>query len=434
MRDDLNYIDKLYKSKLTGISEEAGIAVWRKLFWSLLWWRYKWYLLISAVVVLMGFGLFSLYTSNNTDIDGLSNTTSMTEVKSSPLRGNNGADMTVTGNAQAYETTSQGQTAPEESVSSLLSATSQNSANRQVETYTSVVSGSNSVDDNQNKQEDDSYLAILEAKNATLNIQLPSDSIKLGDNRRTDIVPFGIKDKKYSLDIYSGYFLNGTGLSGYDKEYLDYRNNYEANGPGWSAGVVFEYHLKNWSLGTGINYSVYRTWRDYNYSYNTYDPDNSYYDYDTTWFWIYDAPDIGRPMVKEIDSTWVKVYKENKVDNSGYNHVSYLEVPLLVGYRFRMNHWSIKLNTGVSVGFLTSNYYKVPDFNNYQQIVEVTQMNRVMLNYLVSVTLYYQLDEDLSLFVAPVYKHNLQSIFKTNYPVKEQFKAFGLTLGVSYSF
>jgi len=139
-------------------------------------------------------------------------------------------------------------------------------------------------------------------------------------------------------------------------------------------------------------------------------------------------------MVKEIDSTWVKVYKENIVDNSGYNKVSYLEVPVLIGYQFKMNHWNVELNTGFSVGFLMSSRYKVPDFINYQNIVEVTQMNRLMVNYLASVTLYYSLDEDLSLFVAPGYRQNLQSIFKTNYPLKEQLKTFGLTLGVAFSF
>ena len=431
MKDNLNYIDEFYKSNLAEVSEKAGSQVWRKLYWALFWMRNKWFVLTGTVILLLGLGAFLMMDSASTERPQsnvqIETTTNFQDNNSRPVAEytSKQSDITIVEEPES--------TVAETSVAKLNNIQRNNTSNQNSATQFPKYF----VSDNQNESLNHRPLFKVEPlpfQTISINMLSISDSLKLGDNRRTDLLPESLKKTGFMVSLFAGLAFNSSILSGYNNEYLSYREVNESGNPGWSIGADIRYQINNWTLGTGLTYSVYRTRRDYNYTYSTYDAINSYFEYDTTFVWVYDAPDIGKPIVNSIDSSWVKVYNENIVDNSGYNDVSYLEIPVLIGYKFKMNRWNVELNTGFSVGFLMRYFYKVPDLNNYHQIVEVTHMNRVMFDYLASVTLYYQLDGELSLFVAPGYKQNLQSIFKNNYPVKEQLKAFGLILGVSYSF
>ena len=276
------------------------------------------------------------------------------------------------------------------------------------------------------------YQSQLDALNIKTVLATQPDSILFGANRITPPDLRHSNQNGFFINMFGGPALNHQVISGYDAEYLDYRNSHEQSSIGWSAGAEVKYRFNRWSVGTGLHYAVYRQYRDYKHINRVYNPDNSYFEYDTTWMWVYDPPVIGKPIVKNIDSAWVKIYDEYKIDHSGYNEISYFEIPLTVGYRFHSNRFIVELSMGASVGFLHRSVFKVPDFNNYQNITDVTDVNTTMFNYIASATLYYQLSEKMWLIAAPCYKQNLQSVFNKTYPVDERFNTFGLNLGISF--
>ncbi len=441
MNKDLKYIDEFYKTNLAGLSEKAGGQVWKKLYWSLLWLRYKWFILTGLALLLTGFGGYYLFSPDNTKMEVAAKQFQPTESFKNTRKNNSN-----TVNFQSNKTAS---ALPDNSSKPALTLTTSHRGSKKTTSAMNdyqvtepsttkanfsdndALKSQNSVSDTRRNT---SNLARLQPLPANLSTTTNPDSIKLGDNRRTDLLPARMKRQHFSVNIFSGPAQSQQNIAGNNQEYLNYRDIHEQAKTGWTLGADIRYHLKSWTIATGIHYSTYRTYRDYQYTFDTYDPENSYFDYDTTWTWIFDDPDIGKPMVKNIDSTWIKVYQTNLVDNSGYNQLSYFEIPLLMGYRLKKNRLVIELNTGISVGILAGATYKVPDFNDYRTMVEITLLNKTLFNYMASVSFYYQLNEQLSLLVAPNYKQNLQSVFKKDYPVTEQFKTFGLNLGISYRF
>ncbi len=420
MKDDLKYIDELYKSGLAGLTESADSSVWRKLYLSLLWMRYKWFLIIGVVLLILGLGGYGFY--NNAVSHEASVANGAAAVKS------------------ISEKTSNKHFAKEpDSKQTMISKSSNNpvisySGKEKVGINDSGNPNKSDVEEAENTEGSRRLqnLSKMNALNAGVVLAVPPDTIIFGANRNIVSGLRNTKQNGFLVSLFGGPSMNRPVISGYDAEYIDYRNSHEQSSPGWSAGVDIKYRFKHWSVGTGLTYSVYRQYYDYQNLHGAYNPDNSYFEYDTTWMWVYDPPVIGKPIVKGIDSTWVKVYDESKADNSGYNEVGYFEIPVMIGYHFNVNRFIVEINMGASVGFLHRSTFNVPDFNDYHKIITVTNVNTTMFNYIASATIYYQLSDKLWLFASPYYKQNLHSVFNKDYPVDEHFKTFGLNLGVSF--
>jgi len=135
-----------------------------------------------------------------------------------------------------------------------------------------------------------------------------------------------------------------------------------------------------------------------------------------------------------IDSTWIKVYRDVTVDNSGKNQVQYIEIPLMVGYSLHSNRVSLEINAGGSMGLLIYSNFKLPSLQDYGEMERINQMNNTMLNFVANASLYYHLDRRTSLFVSPYYKQNLQTIFSDNYSQTQHFNTIGINFGVNILF
>ncbi len=256
----------------------------------------------------------------------------------------------------------------------------------------------------------------------------------MGANRRTDILPPGAKSTWFSLNFYGGPAYCISSLSGNKPEYIDLRNDNETNSTAFSLGGDLRFHYKSFVVATGLGYSVYNQKRHYKKSYQEYSPEDSYYKYDTTWVWVYDPPDFGRPIISGIDSSWTDVYKTVVIDNSGFNRLEYFEIPLTLGYRFDKNLFSVEINAGGSVGFFVYSDFKAPSFSDYEEIDNVGQINKAMFNVIANASVFYHLNNKTSVFVSPYYKGNMNSIFRDSYPVNQKFKTFGLNFGVNFRF
>ena len=249
------------------------------------------------------------------------------------------------------------------------------------------------------------------------------------------------KDKLFSLSLYVSPTVTKaivkTNGDVYN-EYFNQRNNNESAAVSWSFGGDLQVHLNNWFVQAGINYSVYRNNKSYNYSYQLLDSANSYFNYDTIWVWIYDPPNLEYPVMVGIDTTWVSVYDNISIVDDGYNEWSYMEIPVLVGYKINYKKFDFDISMGISFGFLL-NYKgslpKCPDADGVEKLVHIDgSINKTMYNYIMRMGVSYNFKNNWSVFAQPYFKQNLQSVFNRNYPVNQRFNAFGLNVGLRVSF
>ncbi len=435
MKDDLKYIDEFYKKNLDGIEVEAGNESWKKLKWALFWMRYKWIIGFASIIVILGLGSLALFNITDNSVVINDAATDKLELTSELTTDINGEPTLLRKNEISIieeEVFAEQPISSNEKLPSQFMAPS-NESSVLIENNESDIF--NQEDSNFFIYDDKAPFSAMSSLGFETDIAIEPDSSLLGYNRRDDILPPGKKKQWLSLNIYAGPSFSESEISDYELKPDAWRNSNELNSLGWSVGSDLKLHIKNWIITTGVNYSVYNQNSSYSKTYLEYSPDNSYFDYDTTWVWIFDAPDFGKPRVKSIDSSWVEVYDDVTSNQSGFNQLKYFEIPILIGYRFSSNMFTFELNAGTSVGFLVySNIMDVSSLSSNLGTVDDSQMNKSMINFIANASLYYHLNRKTSLFVSPYYKQNLNSVFKETYPVKQQYKTFGINFGVNILF
>ena len=440
MKNDLKYIDEFYKSKLKGHQEATETIVWDRLKWSLFWMRHKWAIGLSSIVLLVGLGSaisypFIFTNSNLTDNNTNSNSQIILAVNETSTQ-----DATYKYKESPIKTPVLIKKAENKlngiAVHSTLGIEilkSKSTANQ-----SGFENTENEFSEENNRGTNDVYFRndILEMNALEFEYSLVNkpDTTLLGYNLRSDILPPGTRKQWFSVNVYAGPSYSESNITGVNSEYLAFRNSNESGNPGWSVGSDLRLHIKKWIISSGVNYSVYNQKRSYVDKYQEYSPENSYFDYDTTWVWIFDAPNYGTQMLKKIDSSWVEVYDDITIDNSGISQIKYFEIPILVGYQFNTNMFAFEINAGASVGFLTYSNFKVPDFSNNSNIIVADQISKTMFNFVANASFYYHLNRRSSLFISPYFKQNMQSVFDQNYPVNQRMKTYGLNFGVNICF
>lgn len=438
MKDELNYIDELYKKSFDGYKVEAGNESWEKLKWALFWMRHKWLIGLGSIIIVLGLGWLAMFslTNNSSFQNEIADAEQNLEFVSTKTQNEQNNEITV---LKEYGN-------PINEVSEIFIEQQESSLNGLSTSFESTIENPVLIGNNESivfsKNYSNSFVFPEEASLTAINslgletiITTEPDSNLLGYNLRNDALAPGLRKQWLSLNIYAGPSFSGSVISGYELEPEAWKNSNESNKFGWSIGTDLRFHIKNWIITTGLNYSVYNQNQTYSHTFKEYSPDNSYFDYDTTWVWIFDAPDFGKPRVKTIDSSWVEVYDDVTISKSGLDQLKYFEIPLLVGYRFNGNMFAIELNTGVSAGFLVySSIIKIPVLTNNLQTVDASQMNKSIINFIANASIYYHVNKKTSLFVSPYYKQNLRSLFKETYPVKQQFKTIGVNFGVNILF
>ncbi len=438
MKDDFNYIDELVKGSLEGLEEEAGNQVWEKLRWTLFWMKYRWYIGLSSLLLLISVSAlvgFNGSLRSNSRPDGFSNIDQNSKVLlafNQQVESHAMYDDQMSNNPENNIDSplgSDGNVAdelqPSIVVEEIISADDFMSAFEEISNESANVSS---------YQRSVFSLSGMKVQLNDVNLAMEPDSGLIGYHVRTDIKTLEVDQHWFSVSIYVGPSFPSSHVSGMTSEYVDLRKANETNAMGWSLGSDIRFHLKHWVLTTGLNFSVYNQDRFYSKQYQEYAAEDSYFDYDTTWVYVYDAPDYGVPMITGIDSTWVNVYRDVTLDQSGKNQVKYIEIPLMLGYGVNSNRFSVELNAGLSMGFLMYSNVLVPSLTDYGELQQVEQMNKTVFNLVANASLYYHLDRKTSLFVSPYYKQNMHSIFNDNYSQSQRFNTIGINFGVNILF
>ncbi|MBU3928124.1 MAG: outer membrane beta-barrel protein [Bacteroidetes bacterium] len=434
MNDHYKYIDEFYKNSLSGYKVEAGKEVWENLRWTLFWMKYKWFIGLSSIVLLMGasaVGFYSLSNSSDTSSKIARDSDHKSEVMLAyNIENENNALYAIESSSESEQLASEYQNTER----SNLSGIGIHSFEAGIEDANEQVKFDNSLSNETTRMEHALTLSGMASQPMNIDLTLNPDSLLMGANRYVEPIPTSMKDRWFSMNVYGGTSFSNTHISGANSEYIDFRKANESASPGWSVGTDLRFHVKSWVFTTGINYSVTNQKRSYPFHYQEYSPEDSYYHYDTTWVWLFDPPDVGIPIISGIDSSWVKVYNDKIRDNSGQNQVRYFEIPLLVGYSTSTSRFTIELNAGASLGFLTYSKISVPDLYQYNEMVEAKAVNKTMVNFVANAALYYHLNHRVSIYVSPYYKQNLQSVFTNAYQQKQRFNTIGINFGVNVMF
>ena len=200
------------------------------------------------------------------------------------------------------------------------------------------------------------------------------------------------------------------------------------------------YNLNNkLSLSTGINTASLGEKIDYN------DVHENYMVYDSNF--IDTVCDIGTFHVPYYDintnqmdtaiysvmmdtSYWVnESYEEESINNYNVqNRYTYLNIPFMIGYQFKIKNISIGLRAGGAVGFRINNsngmYY-----NSNIQGLHSFKAKKTIYNIVTTASVGYQFKK-IEMFVEPKYWFNLtNSVLKSN--IDHKYHLLGLNIGVS---
>ena len=200
------------------------------------------------------------------------------------------------------------------------------------------------------------------------------------------------------------------------------------------------YNLNNkFSLSTGINTASLGEKIDYN------DVHENYMVYDSNF--IDTVCDIGTFHVPYYDintnqmdtaiysvmmdtSYWVnESYEEESINNYNVqNRYTYLNIPFMIGYQFKIKNISIGLRAGGAVGFRINNsngmYY-----NSNIQGLHSFKAKKTIYNIVTTASVGYQFKK-IEMFVEPKYWFNLtNSVLKSN--IDHKYHLLGLNIGVS---
>ncbi len=432
---EANKTDNFYKEVFSGFEYKlSGSVIWRKLKWRLFWIDFKYYIAGAGVLAIIGAGLFF----------GLSDT---------DLRNN-------VNNPESYQTFSINyqsevlqtvMTENPQSESNLLLLNeaeppiefSETSENERPVIIQDLISNSNAAYGYGNPEIRHETPLAIESPFVREN-EILSTISAVSTSGLSHLQPELIYDsisqlfipKQHvfvSLSLYASPVYNVPEIIAKDgdSDYINYRNNNETPSLSFSVGMDVQLNIKNWYIQTGLAYSRFSNYRNYNHTFLAYDSLSSYYSNDTTWGWLYDPPEIGKPVVIGIDTVWVPVYNDL---NEGKNEWNYLEIPLLVGYKFNKSRFSFDVATGFSYGLLLNASGNVPSLSHENMFTELSEMNNLMnrnqFNYILQLGLSYHLTPEWSIMAKPFYKQNLRSIFNDTYPIDQRFSSFGIKFGL----
>ena len=254
------------------------------------------------------------------------------------------------------------------------------------------------------------------------------------------------------LNIKFGKLLLSTGLNNHQQgEVTNYSNDYE----NWVVTQWIDYEVTDnsfWQLNT----TSFTIITDDNYTIDT-DTVLSYYDEtigsyvtDTVNYQSYEINNIGAQQFDLVDSIYVLQFDStatlvvdssivlvadaNNTQQISTTRFSYVEVPILLGYEFPINRLSLSFKTGIGVGMLmryNATYYTQDYFA--PQLVNESQVNQLMINYLLRLGIKYAINESIAFSCEPFYRLNLSNVIKSE-DVTQKYWNAGLNIGAVYSF
>ncbi|MFA5417654.1 MAG: hypothetical protein WC341_04265 [Bacteroidales bacterium] len=250
-------------------------------------------------------------------------------------------------------------------------------------------------------------------------------------NSLTDVT----NSSRFSISLEYGRAFTWKRLQS-EAQYQDfkrYRMNHEESVINSLFGVRFNYHYKNWVFSSGLEYVTIGEKLNYDITKVVVNPEGGYFHVDPIYVTTFDQENNVIPMLIGYESTWVEAYKNeySRVDNT--NRYSYIEIPFLIGYRFKQQKITFQPFLGMTCGFLYAASGKWPQMNS-ADFTEINKhsgyLTKVNYNVTFNLNLEYQMTPNYGLFISPFYKKGLNSIYR-NYMLSGTYNTFGVKMGIN---
>ena len=250
-------------------------------------------------------------------------------------------------------------------------------------------------------------------------------SIVTGGNIINDCFP--AKSNTWFLEVYFSPDYASKFLSGENRDYINSRLGTESALFSFSAGVRIGYKFHNHlALKSGLNYTKINE-RFHQIKKNVIKK-KVIIEIDTI-----KNPD-GTQTIK-TDTTVKVIYGTNEVQK--INSYSMVCVPVLMAYEFNHSNYNVGINAGVLVnivsyqhGIILDTEGKLDTFDNNNNIFT----KNVGLSLYGSVFLGYIVNKDMQLFVEPKFRYYLKSFTLSEYPLRQKYVKYGISLGSRYFF
>ncbi|MDZ7847675.1 MAG: outer membrane beta-barrel protein [Owenweeksia sp.] len=254
-----------------------------------------------------------------------------------------------------------------------------------------------------------------------------------------DFIPT-LSGRRFSVALWGGYTYTGKLLQADNPGYRDKRKAEEEAIWTTPTGIDFDYYLdRRWTFSTGLSWSEYGE----QINYDVTRTDSAFID------GRYDSPKsytgiIAIDSVRIIDSinqghwNYRLVYQYNDstlAANNGRTHITYVEIPLLVGYRMGSGWARPWVKTGVSLGIpIRSDFqYINPSASDIQLQASKPTIAPLQWSYLLNLGVDCRLSRHWSLRFSGMSSVHLNSVLQDQ-PVKQRYYRLGGRVGVAYHF
>ena len=202
------------------------------------------------------------------------------------------------------------------------------------------------------------------------------------------------------------------------------------------------YNLNNkFSLSTGINTASLGEKIDYNniqetnmiYDSNFVDTIYTFGTFHVPFYnWNSSQMDTAIYSIMMDTSYWInESYEEESINNYNVqNRYTYLNIPFMIGYQFKLKNISIGLRAGGAVGFRINNS-KGMYYNSNIQGLHSFKAKKTIYNIVTTASIGYQFKK-IEMFIEPKYWFNLtNSVLKSD--IDHKYHILGLNIGVALS-
>ena len=126
------------------------------------------------------------------------------------------------------------------------------------------------------------------------------------------------------------------------------------------------------------------------------------------------------------------------VEKKIYNKYNYFEIPVLLGYQFDAGNWTIGVQGGAYLGFLTSLSGQISGMDGDEVKLEEVRdelfRSKFSAAYYIGGLLSYNLPSGISVYLKPHLRISPHDTSSGNYPVSTKYLFVGGNVGFSYRF
>lgn len=219
----------------------------------------------------------------------------------------------------------------------------------------------------------------------------------------------------------------------------------------WNAGLEAMYVFNpHWSISSGIDYIKYQEQLNYSalQKQEVDVQDNSYFEIQDTLYWSGGWVQVnGNPVyyhntslhheidtmrVEQIDSNYYQVMDEEILKLNGSNKISYIELPLMIGYQAPFKALQIQAQTGLSFAFLHHKDIRYALQSKAIQDQSDLSVSSQVYNWVFRLSVMYPIARKTFLYVQPAFKKQLNASVTYKDAFQQRFTSYHVNVGVRF--